>query len=107
VPLAQKYTQGTGNSYSSQIEHLPLWSAGEEADVLEYVRRIRGLRWQAMAVRYEEGDLCQPEQALDSLRLFKCKHITELSPEGGLSELGKFCKQAGLQHMFLAALKIT
>jgi hypothetical protein len=81
-------------------------NAGEEDDVVEYVGRIRGLRWQAMAVRYEETEACQSGQALDSLRLFKCKCVTELSPNGGIAELGRLCKEASMEHIFLSALKL-
>ena len=73
----------------------------------EYVRRIRGLRWQAMAVRSEENEACETGQDVQSFRRFRCKHITELPPEGGLSALGQLCEEAGLQHMFLTALKIS
>lgn len=80
---------------------------GEEDNVAEYVRRIRGLRWQAMAVRSEEKEPCEAGQVVDSFRRFRCSHITELPPEGGLSRLGQLCEEAGLQHMFLTALKIS
>jgi hypothetical protein len=74
--------------------------------VEEYVQRLKGLRWQAMKVRCEEEQECLPGQDPDDLRRFDMKHVVEMAPEGGLSRLGQACEAAGLQHMFLTALKI-
>jgi hypothetical protein len=98
---------------------------GAEDDVREYVARIRALQWQAMQVRHEEAVRCLSckqfvgADANDGLtdagvvsvcasgvpvRGFE-QRFAEL-PETGLSELGQYCKDAGLEHLFLSALKL-
>ena len=104
---------------------------GEELDVAEFVQRLRALRWKAMAVRLEllqsgldahskgRGRYCNthaacrceqqipvPEgaQLRDNLCI-KHEGIIELD-EGGMSELSLACLEAGLEDMFLTALKI-
>ena len=59
-----------------------------------------------MAVRGEEQAPLQEGQALDSGRQFASQHIIELY-EGGMSELASACKAAGLEQLFLTAMKIT
>lgn len=94
----------------------------------EYVARIRALQWQAMQVRYEEAVTCSScKQAAATAngslggadatsrtsvvglgvpqRGF-LQRFAEL-PETGLSELGQYCKDAGLEHLFLCTLKLS
>ncbi len=81
--------------------------AGAQGNVEEYVRQLRSLRWKAMCVRFEETERCVPGQSIDELRRFAHKHIIEIALEGGLSQLGQACERAGLEHIFLTALKIS
>lgn len=105
-------------------------------DVREYVGRVRALQWQAMQVRAEHTVRCaacsseasqqllplpqaqtqqqqqqtgqalqQPQQQQPAGRTFTGK-FTEL-PESGMSQLGLECKAAGMEDLFLAALKLT
>ncbi len=59
-----------------------------------------------MAVRGEEQELLKEGQNLDSARKFFGHQIVELD-EGGMSELASACKAAGLERLFLTAMKIT
>ena len=61
---------------------------------------------QAMAVRAEEQEKLASEQGLDAARKFAEKHITELD-ESSMSELASACKAAGLEQLFLSAMKIS
>ena len=61
---------------------------------------------QAMAVRGEEQEALQQGQSLDSVRKFSGHQIVELD-EGGMSELASACKAAGLERLFLTAMKIS
>ena len=63
---------------------------------------------QAMAVRGEEQEQepLQPGLTLDSARKFAGHQIVELD-EGGMSDLASACKAAGLEHLFLTAMKIS
>lgn len=110
---------------------------GLAPDVREYVARVRALQWQAMQVRAEQlvpccacscaatdnssnsskvratdtgtefGNEGRGGRAADSgaVRSFAGK-FTEL-PETGMSQLGQECKAAGLEELFLAALKLS
>lgn len=79
---------------------------GLEEDANEFVHRLRQLRWKAMAVRGEEQEALQQGQSLDSVRKFSGHQIVELD-EGGMSELASACKAAGLERLFLTAMKIS
>lgn len=81
-------------------------SAGAEDDLQDHVSRLRAMRWQAMEVRCEETEACDSLESLDSKRKFETRKVRELSPDGGMSELSKLCEGAGLQHMFLTAMKL-
>lgn len=72
----------------------------------EYVSRLKALRWQAMEVRCEETEACSSLDDLHRKRRFEAIKVQELSPDGGMSELGKLCEASGMQHIFLTALKL-
>lgn len=109
---------------------------GLAPDAREYVARVRALQWQAMQVRAEQLVRCcacscaasdnsssKVHSTLagtgsgrehscggkkadgEAVRLFAGK-FTEL-PESGMSQLGQECKAAGLEELFLAALKLN
>lgn len=61
---------------------------------------------QAMAVRGEETEAFDKGKDLDGSRKFQSKQILELD-EGGMSELASACKAAGLEQLFLTAMKIN
>lgn len=67
---------------------------------------LMALYMQAMAVRGEEQEALQQEQSLDSARKFSGHQIVELD-ESGMSELASACKAAGLERLFLTAMKIS
>lgn len=103
---------------------------GRTADVREYVARIRALQWQAMQVRAEELVPCTDCSGSSSagerrnaaasssaargdqegLRCIgPCRGFGdrfEELPESRMSELGHCCMRAGVEHLFLAALKL-
>ena len=75
---------------------------GWDEDVSEFVTRIRHLRWQAMSVRAEEmvdatDGNCEDMRFKGSFR--------ELG-EGDMDVLALECRTAGLEHLFLAAMKL-
>jgi hypothetical protein len=105
---------------------------GATDDVGEYVARIRALQWQAMQIRHEEevrcldcktsaaaanGNLTGASSAGDAVSRgclrgasMPCRGFTQRFselPETGLSELGQHCKDAGLEHIFQSALKLS
>ena len=80
--------------------------AGSEESLSEYVSRLKALRWQAMEVRCEETEECSSSDDLHRKRRFEATKVQELSPDGGMSELGKLCEASGMQHIFLTALKL-
>ena len=80
--------------------------AGVEGSLVDYVARLRALRWQAMDMRCEESEACADLESMQTRRRFDARKVRELSPDGGMSELSKLCEAAGLQHMFLTALKL-
>lgn len=61
---------------------------------------------QAMAVRGEEQEPLNEGHTVDSARKFSGHQIVELD-EGGMSELATACKAAGLERLFLTAMKIS
>ena len=72
--------------------------------VQEYCRRIKAMRWQAIGVRAEEGD-----QPVDELVQPHAWHFQEGFQELGESDtdvLAVKCAEAGLTHLFKAALKL-
>lgn len=79
---------------------------GCEADAEEFVHRLRQLRWKAMAVRGEEQEDLKGEKSIDSARKFSGNQIIELD-ENSMSELASACKSAGLEQLFLSAMKIS
>lgn len=59
-----------------------------------------------MAVRGEEAEQLAEGKDLDGSRKVKSSQILELS-EDGMSELASACKTAGLEELFLTAMKIV
>lgn len=49
-----KSDRGKHNAVIVEGLHSPCGSAGSDEDVVEYVKRIRALRWLAMALRAQE-----------------------------------------------------
>jgi hypothetical protein len=93
---------------------------GMAPDVREYVARVRALQWQAMQVRAEQllpCSSCRDSSSCCSGQVSTAASVgvvgralnnrfTEL-PETGMSQLGNECKAAGLEELFLAALKLN
>ena len=59
-----------------------------------------------MDVRCEEVEDCKDLEDLHAQRKFGAMKVRELSPDVGMSELSRLCEAAGLQHMFLTAMKL-
>ena len=57
-------------------------------------------------MRCEETEECSDLDELHRKRKFEATKVQELSPDGGMSELGKLCEASGMQHIFLTALKL-
>lgn len=87
---------------------------GPEEQLDDYISSIRALRWQAMQVRAREqlpAAAQTPSAAASGSSLsggVSCfsQPFTELE-ETGMSELSQHCSAAGVEHLFLAALKIS
>lgn len=77
---------------------------GAGSDVDEYISRLRRLRWQAMAVRGEEDEAHACPQALEAARRLPLG-IRELGEEE-MGRLAAACREAGLEQLFLSALKL-
>ena len=77
---------------------------GSAPDVDEYLSRLRSQQWKAMAVRGVHEVAFADAQALEQGRRFG-RRLQELSDKE-LGTLGEHCRAAGLEHLFLAALKI-
>ena len=77
---------------------------GPRESVLEYVRRIQRLRWQQMVVRGEMTQEVDAGSDIDEHRKFP-EVFTELSREGGMSEMSARCKEVGLHDLFMTAMK--
>ncbi|KAL4199825.1 hypothetical protein AMTRI_Chr03g53230 [Amborella trichopoda] len=84
---------------------------GEKSCIDAYVKQVQCLRWQAMSVRAEEEKEVPSSSTLESSRRFPIEKILavvkELEDHGGMSELGRYCKEANLEGLFWSALKIT
>lgn len=94
--------------------------------VREYLARVRALQWQAMQIRGEQRVACASCRAASSGAGESCAlqggsggsscevavprslqgKFLEL-PESGMSQLSSECRSAGLEELFLAALKLT
>lgn len=77
---------------------------GAAADVGEYIGRLRGQRWKAMAVRGERRQACGSADELQRRRRLPLR-LMELQDEQ-LGQLGQACRAAGLHDLFLCALKL-
>lgn len=72
--------------------------------VQEYCRRLKAMRWQAIGVRAEESD--QPViESQGSYAWHFLEDFRELG-EGDMDVLAVRCAEAGLTHLFKAALKL-
>jgi hypothetical protein len=80
---------------------------GPEEQLDDYISSIRALRWQAMQVRAKE-QMPAAVQASASSGGISCfsQPFAELE-ESGMSDLSQHCSAAGVEHLFLAALKIS
>jgi len=77
---------------------------GRDSDVKEYCRRLKAMRWQAIGVRAEESD--QPViESQGSYAWHFLEDFRELG-EGDMDVLAVRCAEAGLTHLFKAALKL-
>jgi hypothetical protein len=95
--------------------------------VREYLARVRALQWQATQIRGERlvpCQSCKPDCSgqqctagsssapkgvnvgVGTAPRSLCGRFVEL-PESGMSELSQECKSAGLEDLFLAALKLN
>lgn len=78
---------------------------GEKRSVDTYLKQLQNLRWQAMSIRGEEEEEVPHGKEIDEMRRF-LTGVKEVD-EHGMSELGLFCREASLEHLFLSALKIS
>lgn len=78
---------------------------GEKGSVDTYLKQLQNLRWQAMSIRGEEEEEVPHGKEIDEMRHF-LTGVKEVD-EHGMSELGRFCREANLEHLFLSALKIS
>eukprot|EP00252_Welwitschia_mirabilis_P013882 TRINITY_DN3069_c0_g1_i2.p1 TRINITY_DN3069_c0_g1~~TRINITY_DN3069_c0_g1_i2.p1 ORF type:complete len:203 (+),score=40.48 TRINITY_DN3069_c0_g1_i2:131-739(+) len=78
---------------------------GEKRDVDVYVKQLQSLRWQAMSVREEQEEEVLIESEVNNKRCF-LNGMKELD-ENGMSDLGRLCREANLENLFLSALKIN
>lgn len=78
---------------------------GEKGRVDTYLKQLQNLRWQAMSIRGEEEEEVPHGKEIDDMRHF-LTGIKQLD-EHGMSELGRFCREANLEHLFMSALKIS
>lgn len=78
---------------------------GEKDSVDTYLKQLQNLRWQAMSIRGEEEEEVPHGKEIDEMRHF-LTGVKEVD-EHGMSELGRFCREANLEHLFLSALKIS
>ena len=77
---------------------------GAADDVDEFVARLRSQHWKAMAVRGERETAFADVSALHAARSFGDR-LKELSDKD-LGLLAEYCREAGLEDLFLCALKI-
>ena len=80
------------------------------------MNEIKSWRWQYLSVRYEErgeeqccccdddGLLLQSQQRKLPIDFIE---LGEEEDDGSMSKLAQYCRDAGLEHMFLACLKLS
>lgn len=78
---------------------------GLQPDVEDFVARLRSQQWKAMAVRGEHTVRCPTQAEAEGKRHFAAGKVGELA-DGQLGVLGEHCRAAGLEGLFLTALKI-
>ena len=77
---------------------------GLASDVDEYLTRLRAQRWKAMAIRGERVSPAKSVAAAHDARSFGSRMVELGEKELGL--LGEHCRAAGLEDLFLAAMKL-
>lgn len=78
---------------------------GLESSCQHFVDEIKSMRWQHLSVRAAEQQEIPQGGDIDSFRQLPAK-FQELG-EDDLSLLAKYCRAAGLEHMFLMCMKIN
>ncbi len=78
---------------------------GSESSCRLFVDEVTSWRWQHLSVRAEERMEIPSDDDLDSNRQLPREFI-ELG-EDDMSKMAKYCREAGLEHMFFACLKIS
>ena len=77
---------------------------GDESHCQEYVSRLQHLRWKQMVVRGEQVEEINESQSIDTLR--KIPLAFREFPTDGMSELATACREADVEDLFLATMKI-
>jgi hypothetical protein len=77
---------------------------GPEDGCQEYVSRLQHLRWQYLSVRGEQQEEGAAGSSIDAMRALPLS--MEMLGEDKMSELAQRCRDAGLEELFLTALKI-
>jgi hypothetical protein len=77
---------------------------GSAENVDEFVVLLKSLHWKAIAIRGEREEAFRDEGAMNHARKFD-KRIMELRDKD-LSQLAQICRDAGIEDLFLATLKI-
>jgi hypothetical protein len=74
------------------------------------VNEIKSWQWQYLSVRYEEQDeeqYCDDDLHQSQQRKLPIDFIELDDKEDSMSKLGQYCRDADLEHMFLACLKLS
>jgi hypothetical protein len=92
---------------------------GKESYCQLFVNEIKSWRWQYLSVRYEEQDeeqyWCGDDDDSSHSLLHQSQQQRKLpidfielgDKEDSMSKLAQYCRDAGLEHMFLACLKLS
>jgi len=75
---------------------------GAESDCVEYVKRLKALRWQYLHVKGEESFPGEPGRSIDSLRQLPMA-FEELGQDA-LGELAALCKAADIEGFYIGAM---
>lgn len=77
---------------------------GSEDSCQAFVDEIKTWRWQHLSIRVEEQKQLDSKDSIESSRQLP-QTFFELG-EDDMSVLARYCREAGLEHMFLSCLKI-
>ena len=77
---------------------------GPEDACLQYCQMLSRLRWKLMNVRGEQRLTLGPNDSVDQARVFP-RGMQEFGPKD-MSAAADACRHAGLEDLFLTALKI-